>query len=71
MNDEVEMFMDQGGGMSFIESLTRARLNLKDSTLMAKLEEVIAAEIELALMGAAKAKSEILKNSKDTVRPIK
>ncbi len=74
--DDTEIYFDSADGGSYIESLARSRHWLKDcakdSPLVIHLDELLFAEIELAMMGAAKAKSEILKKNKDTtVRPIK
>lgn len=73
MNEDIEVFFDKSDGSSYIESLSKSRQYLKDSPLLAKLDEVILLELELAKMGAEKAKSEILKAAaKDNVvRPIK
>lgn len=70
--DEIEVFFDKSEGACYLESLVRSRQHLKGSPLLAKLDGVIELEIELAGMGAQKAKSEILKSaSKDNLRPIK
>jgi hypothetical protein len=71
--DEIEMFFDSSDSTSFLESLSKCRKLLADSASLAcKLDAVIHAELDLALMGAEKAKSEILKKDKEnTVRPIK
>ena len=72
MNEDVEVFFDKSDGSSYLESLCKSREYLKDSPLLAKLDEAIALELELAIMGAEKAKSEILKAApKDNIRPIK
>jgi hypothetical protein len=72
MNEEIDMFLNTASGISYIESLSRALLNLNGNHLASKLEEVIGLEIELALIGAQKAKSEVVKSNKDSVvRPIK
>lgn len=70
-DDEIEVYMDNSQSSSYLESLARTRRLLADTGLIERLDEVISLEIELALMGAQKAKSEILKQTKDTVRPIK
>ena len=59
--------------MRFLECLIKSRVHLKNcSKLSDKLDELIHAELDLAIMGAEKAKSEILKKNKDdVVRPIK
>ncbi len=78
MNEEsIEMYVDDSG--SYLESLVKSRIYLKDlspskgSHLVAKMEELLLLEIDLAILGAEKAKSEILKkqSSEDKVRPIK
>lgn len=47
-------------------------LKKNDNDELSKLHEVIMAELDLALLGAEKAKSEILKdNAKNNVKPIK
>ncbi len=59
---------------SFVPDLIRSRQYLKGSSLLAALDEVIKVELELALMGALKAKSELAKKSakeNSPVRPIK
>lgn len=71
MDEEMLMFVNNDS-MSYLESLMRGRVHLKDTPLLSKLDVVIEAELELALMGAEKAKSEILKaNKNNAVRPIK
>jgi hypothetical protein len=66
------MFLGAAGS-NYLAELIGSRQHLSDSSkLLSLLDEVIEAEIELALMGAKKAKSEVIKNSKDNVvRPIK
>lgn len=72
MNDETEMFFEKSEGSCYLESLARTRQYLKDTDFLKKLDEVILLEIDLAKMGAEKAKSEIMKmTNKDNVRPIK
>lgn len=58
---------------NYLESLMCARQHLtKKSALLAKLDNLIDLELELAIMGAEKAKSEALKEkAKDNVKPIK
>ncbi len=71
-NDDIEIFFEKDDGGCFIESLARSRRYLKDTPLLAKLDKLVSYEIDLAIMGAEKAKSEALKkNSKDNLRPIK
>jgi hypothetical protein len=71
MDEDVIEFVNADSGF-YLESLLRCKLVLKKkSAISEKLDEVILAELELALMAAEKAKSEILKANKDTVRPIK
>lgn len=77
MNDDIEMFMTtDSGGSCYLESLVKSLTMLhgieSTSGLATKLEEVISLEIDLAKIGAEKAKSEILKAAaKDNLRPIK
>ncbi len=73
MTDDVDVYLDSSNGGCYLESLINTRINLEDCPrLLKKLDELIEAEIDLAIMGAEKAKSEILKASKEaTVRPIK
>lgn len=72
MNDEIEMYFDNSDSTSYIESLAKTRQYLKNTSLLTKLDSLIDKEIDLAILGADKAKSEILKkNKEDTVRPIK
>lgn len=69
MEDDLEMYFDSTG--SFLESIIKSRKHL-DGKLLNKLDELIDAELDLAIMGAAKAKSEILKKDTDNkIRPIK
>lgn len=71
-NDDIEIFFEKDDGGCFIESIARSRRHLKDTPLLAKLDELISHEIDLAILGAEKAKSEyIKKNNKDNLRPIK
>lgn len=66
-DDSIELYMDSvSDGSSYIESLIKSRIMLDtlkniNPDMKAKLEVVIMAELDLALMGAEKAKSEILK----------
>lgn len=71
MNEDVEVYMEDTG--AYVVSLIGTRINLEtEPKLLAKLDKVIEAELDLALMGAEKAKSEILKAAaKDNLRPIK
>jgi hypothetical protein len=69
--DDIEMFFEGNNVPCYLESLVKCRA-LLEGHLKEKLDEVISAELDLALMGAEKAKSEILKkDAKSTVRPIK
>lgn len=71
MDDEISMYVNQDTG-SYVESLIRSRSHLSNApSLLHKLDQVISAELDLALLAAEKAKSEILKQSNNTVRPIK
>lgn len=59
-------------GQGYLEGLIRSRSSLNDAPkLLKKLDEVISLEIELALMGAEKAKSEAIKYNKATLTSIK
>lgn len=69
MNDEVELLFENGIG--YLESLVKCRPILKDTPMLKQLDEVITLELELALMGAEKARSELLKASKNNIKPIK
>ena len=72
--DTMEMYLDGSNGGCYLESLIKCRINLVENTkLLKKLDILIEAEMELALLGTEKAKSEILKKQcKDNiVRPIK
>ena len=72
MNEDIDIYFDKSDSTSFIESLGKTRQYLKDSVLLKKLDLVLEAELDLALLGAEKAKSEILKLDKENkVRPIK
>ena len=78
MNEDIEVYLDQTSeGSSYLESLIKSRQFLIQSggdgsnALLNKLDLVINAELDLALMGAEKAKSEIVKATKDNIRPIK
>lgn len=69
-DDDIDVFFEQSGCL--LEALIKSRHWLKDSTLISKLDELIDLELDLAIMGANKAKSELLKaNKESTVRPIK
>lgn len=77
--DDIEIFFDKGDGGCFLESLARTKIYLSkiyrcDCTIMTKIDSVLELELDLAIMGAEKAKSEIVKASakdKDNLRPIK
>ena len=73
MKEETEVYLDSSeDAKSYVESLVNSRQALKNCPIMlAKLDEVILAELELALMCANQAKSEILKTNKDNIKPIK
>lgn len=73
MNDEMEIFFDKSDGTSFIESLAKSRQWLKDNNeLSSKLDNALNLELDLAILEAEKAKSNLLKNSKDNkLVPIK
>ena len=64
---EETMFFSTG---NYIQSLIEVRHKLIGAPdLLKKLDEVIMLELELAALGAKKAKSEV--TSKDNIRPIK
>jgi hypothetical protein len=68
MNDDIDFsLMDTP---NYLESLLRGRKHVENSPLLAKLDEVIELEIELALLSAEKAKSEHLKDAAK-VTPLK
>lgn len=72
MNEDIEMYFDQSDSTCYIESLAKTRQYLKDSDLLIKLDLVISAELDLALLATEKAKSEVLKaNNTNNLRPIK
>lgn len=76
MNEDIEVYLDNSDSTSYIESLAKTRAHLNniykvDCSIMTKLDALLEAEIELAILGAEKAKSEILKAAKNKVRPIK
>ena len=68
MSDEFTDFMVDNS--NYLESLIRSRKHVETSPLLAKLDEVIELEIDLALLGAQKALSEILKETAK-VTPLK
>ena len=75
-NDDIDVYMDMAAGTSYIESLAKANIYLSklyncQSPIMNKIGQLLIAEIELAILGAEKAKSEILKSSENKIRPIK
>lgn len=73
MNDEYEdmqtFFTDSS---NYLESLVRCRAHLKDAPKLAQmLDETLEVELELALIGAKKARSVVLKEqAKDNVVSI-
>ncbi len=78
--DDVEVYLDSSSPNSYIESLIKSRQALISShkyqeatkNILIKLDEVIQAELEVALLGAEKAKSEVLKAaSKGSISPLK
>jgi len=76
MNEEIEVYLPDTGSSSYVESLTNALIKLHkvyniESKLVKTTEAVLLAELELALLGAEKARSEILKATKDNIKPIK
>jgi hypothetical protein len=70
--DEIDVYLEPQGSSSYVESLIKSRQWLKDMPLLLEqLDKVISLELELAVLGAEKAKSEILKATKDNIKPIK
>lgn len=69
MEDEMEMFFDS---INPVEGYIKSRAQLTDvPEMLSKLDTLIMLELELAIMGAEKAKSEILKkNSKNNIKPL-
>ncbi len=57
---------------NYLESLIKARSHLKDSpSLLKKLDEIVDVELDVALLGAKKARGEVLKeHAKDNVVAI-
>ena len=70
-NEEMMFFEGDAGG--YLAGLIKSLPLLKDEEeLLNKLKVVIGLELDLAIMGAEKAKSELLKaNATSKVRPIK
>ena len=71
MDETIETYIDQSG--TYLESLVRVWESLRktDSTELVTLAaNVIKAELELGLMAAEKAKSEILKSNKNNLKSI-
>ncbi len=68
-DDMAEFFTDSS---NYLESLVKCRQLLKDApALLTKLDDVLSLELDLALAGAEKAMSEIIKANKSTVTPLK
>ena len=72
MEDDLDMFFSSGSN-TYLASLIQSRQCLKDVPhLLTKLDAAIELELELALIGAQKAKSEVVKkDASSVVRPIK
>ena len=73
MNDDIEVIIAGETGSS-LESLVKSRAILLGSNgneFISSINEVISIEIELALLYAQKAKSELLKSNKDNIKSIK
>lgn len=76
MNDDIEVYLDSATtGSSYLESIIKAYERLShihnvESPLIKKITQLIEEELDLALLGTSKAKSEILKATKDNVKPI-
>lgn len=76
MNEEIDIYFDKDNGACYLESLIRSRLPLIksgcDVKLVNKLDAVLDLELDLAILGAEKAKAEILKDgAKENIRKIK
>ncbi len=63
MNEEIEMFFENSAGPSYLESIIKTRRLLVDVDLISKIDELIGLEIDLAIIGAKKALSEVKKES--------
>jgi len=72
MKNDENMFFE-GGVEGFLSGLIKSLHHLKDEEeLLNKLKVVIGLELDLAIIGAEKAKSIVLKaNATSKVRPIK
>lgn len=76
-NEEIDVYLSSDSQGCYLESLVKCRRLLLDAPdMLSKLEQVIDLELDLAIMGSEKAKSEVLKNTKlkevkDNLRPIK
>jgi hypothetical protein len=71
MSDDMSVFVNEDSGF-YIESLIKSLCHLKKGdSLAVKLRTVIEEELDLALMAAQKAKSEILKKNAKEVSPLK
>lgn len=70
--DDIEVYMDSANtGSSYLESLVKCREHINPNRLE-RLDTLIDLELDLAILGAEKAKSEILKSqARDNLRPIK
>ncbi len=67
--EEIEVYTDSSG---YLESLVNAWTRIPEGHyLEKKFEEVILAELSLALLAAEKAKSEIIKRTKNNIKEIK
>lgn len=72
MDDEIDVFFTDSGSTCYLESLIRSRVLLSKITeeidLIDKLNYLISLELDLAVVGAEKAMSEV---KKATVTPLK
>ena len=67
-DDKAEFFTDSS---NYLESLVKCRALIKDSpTLATKLDDILSLELDLAMAGAEKAMSEIVKD-RAKVTPLK
>jgi len=71
MSDDMSVFIDQDSG-SYIESLIKCLCHLKEGDpFISKIRTVIDAELDLSLLMAHKAKSDLLKSNQTNLRPVK
>lgn len=72
-SEDIDVYLEQADGITYIESLVRCRVLLakipEELDLIDKFNKVISLELDLAISGANKALAEARKT--DNVRPIK